>query len=105
MALIPVSAQTVKLVAGEHAYQPVHGTRPFEWLPYFDVQLQSSSTVTEVATIIAPVADRAEAEQLHESLQLQKSSDRLEVTFQYKGTTFRHRFQKNAQGSWSRTDS
>ena len=79
MALIPLCADAWTLQLGQHAYQPIHGTRGFEWLPYFDIDVQAQSTETEVYAVILPVADLAEAQAVARSVRRDAAGVRVKL--------------------------
>ncbi|MEM9983600.1 MAG: heparinase II/III family protein [Bacteroidota bacterium] len=67
MALIPLCQDPWELRLGQHAYQPVHATRDFEWLPYLDIAVTATGKQTEVLTVILPVENLAEAKKISRS--------------------------------------
>ena len=55
MALIPLCREAWQFRMGKHAYQPIHGIKPFQWLPYLDIEVQVQGPSAEVCTVILPV--------------------------------------------------
>jgi hypothetical protein len=84
MAMIPVSDQPLQIMPGKHAYQPIHGQKQFEWLPYTDVELQTKGNTAVVATWIMPVADENEVEEVIKSItyEKKKTSSLYKITYQ-----------------------
>lgn len=68
MALIPLCQDAWQLRLDRHAYQPVHGEKRFEWLPYLKLEIQAKQAGTEVYSLILPVADLEEAQQIARSV-------------------------------------
>lgn len=92
MALIPLGNTPVEIYQGEHAYQPVHATKPFEWLPYFGVSTTSDQQKSVVATLILPVEDEAEAKTIQSSLQMQHNQNGITLQFKYRGDRYEYDF-------------
>jgi len=80
MALIPLCQDPWQLKVGQHAYQPIHGSKRFEWLPYFDIEVQAQSTETEVYSLILPVADLAEAQRIAQTVSRDKKGVAVKLT-------------------------
>lgn len=98
MALVSLSESDHEYSAGKHAYQPIHATRKFEWLPYFGVVARPADTKTLMATVIAPVADQAEAEALSQSLQWDNQGADLSVNFSYRGEQYTFKYTPGNDG-------
>ncbi|MEM9329587.1 MAG: heparinase II/III family protein [Bacteroidota bacterium] len=75
IAMIPISESNASIVSGRHAYQPVHGQKRFEWLPYFDIEINTTTGNTTIATLIVPVADSSEVEKIMASIMLEHTSE------------------------------
>ncbi len=58
----------------------MHATKPFEWLPYFDIEVQVSGKETGVFTLIVPVEDLEEAQRILRSVRRNEKQGRLKVT-------------------------
>ncbi len=80
MAMIPLCNDPWQIRSGRHAYQPVHATKPFEWLPYFDIEVQATGKKTKVATLILPVKGLEEALEIRRTLSWQYQGEVLHVT-------------------------
>ncbi|MEL7117914.1 MAG: heparinase II/III family protein [Bacteroidota bacterium] len=92
MALIPFTKDDYQCYEGLHAYQPVHATRSFEWLPYFGVQVNPTSNKTLFATLILPIEDEQEALKVKQSLQLKNTAQNLTVNFKYDNKPYNYEF-------------
>jgi hypothetical protein len=68
MALIPVVNQEFTVREGMHACNPVNATRPFFWVNYFGTVVTANTDKTLIATIIVPVTDENEAQQIVKSV-------------------------------------
>jgi hypothetical protein len=68
MALIPVVNQEFTVREGMHACNPVNATRPFFWVNYFGTVVTANKDKTLIATIIVPVTDENEAQQIVKSV-------------------------------------
>jgi hypothetical protein len=84
MALIPIADHTVEINAGQHAYQPIHGKKSFEWLRYFDVEVTSDKKTVKVATLIVPVKDGNEALAIANSLKMTIGKQNVNVSLKYR---------------------
>jgi len=80
MALIPLCQDAWQLRTGKHAYQPMHGSRKFEWLPYFDLEVAAQQADTEVLTLVLPVAGLAEARAVAQSMRHEGKTLTLTLT-------------------------
>jgi hypothetical protein len=68
MAVIPVVNQKFTIMEGKHATNPVNATRPFAWINYFGTIVKADNDNTLIATIILPVNDDNEAQQIVKSV-------------------------------------
>jgi hypothetical protein len=98
MALIPLSKEETELKPGKHAVQFVNATRRFSWIDYFDTEITSKEQKTLVATLIIPVENNAEADQIAatKNLQIDRSGN-VTVSFTRKGKAYSFDF-KNLNG-------
>ncbi|MDP4680690.1 MAG: heparinase II/III-family protein, partial [Cyclobacteriaceae bacterium] len=89
MALISLTDLDYETKPGRHASQFVNGTKEFDWVPYFDVEVRSKSSKTMIGTIILPVENVEEAKQIVESKKLTTSSDGgVTIEFSRRGENF-----------------
>lgn len=98
MALIPIATEAFELRSGKHAYQPIHATRSFEWLPYFGVVLHPMSKQTQVASLMVPVANEAEAKAISQSVKLITKQDETQVSFKYRKQNYSYNYVNGADG-------
>jgi hypothetical protein len=99
MALIPVVSQEFTIREGRHASAPVNATRPFTWIDYFGTIVKSNKENTIIATIILPVADDNEAQQICRSVN--KSTDNsgnFLLSFNKGGRKFIYSYTKDKDG-------
>lgn len=104
MALIPLSEDAVKLQLGKHPYQPNHGTKKFQWLPYFDLVLNPEANQTTVANLILPVESIQEAPAIRTTLQMDQTPKSLLIQFTYRDKDFQFAFKKGKEGNWVRDE-
>jgi hypothetical protein len=74
MALIPVVDSEFKIREGKHPIQPVNGQINFKWDPYFGTVVKAESENTVIGTIILPVDDNQEAQEVVNSVE--RSADK-----------------------------
>ncbi|HKK73484.1 MAG TPA: heparinase II/III family protein [Saprospiraceae bacterium] len=98
MALIPTGNNPVQFYQDQHAYQPVHGTKPFEWLPYFGLHTRAEKAQNRTATLILPVEDEQEAKSIQSSLKMLEEKEGLLIQFKYRGEKYAYHFHKNQNG-------
>lgn len=99
MALIPVSDKRFNVSEGKHASQFINATNEFMWVPYFDIELTSEKAKTDVATLIVPVKNMAEAEQVAASKKMTKQeSGNLSVSFKKGEKDYIYEFVKGENG-------
>lgn len=98
MALLPLSNSTLEIYQGEHAYQPVHGTKPFEWLPYFGLKTTVDQQKSIVANLIVPVENEAEAKIVQSSFRMHANQNGANLRFKYRGERYVYSFVRNKGG-------
>ena len=99
MALIPVVSQEFTIREGRHASAPVNATRPFTWIDYFGTIVKSNKDNTIIATIILPVTDDNEAQQICRSVN--KSTDNngnFTLSFNKGGKKFKYLYKNGKDG-------
>ena len=98
MALIPISKNPIQFDQGQHAYQPVHATRSFQWLPYFGTQSQAVQKKSVIAHIIVPVKNEGEAKSIQSSTSLVDEIDSIQIKFEYRGKSYSYDFVPKENG-------
>ncbi len=99
MALIPLSKEELGIQPGKHASQFVNATRRFSWIDYFDTELTSKENKTIVATIIIPVENSGEAQQIGSTKMLQvDGSGNVTISFSRKGEDYSFSFENRKGG-------
>jgi hypothetical protein len=99
MAVIPVAMQDFDIVPGKHAVQYINATKDFYWIDYFDAEIRAKSDKTVVATIILPVENKQEAQNISGSKKLtQDKSGNLSVSFSRKGSNHKYDFELTESG-------
>ena len=89
MALIPISKEVLKVQPGKHAIQYVNATQEFHLEDYFDTELISKDNKTIVATLILPVENSGEANQIASTGDLElDGSGNVTVSFSRKGEKY-----------------
>jgi len=99
MALIPVVSQEFTIRESRHASAPVNATRPFTWIDYFGTIVKSNKENTIIATIILPVADDNEAQQILRTVN--KSTDNsgnFSLSFNKGGRKFTYSYRNDKNG-------
>lgn len=95
MVVISVAEEAVSTKQGKHACHYINATNDFFWVPYFDFEITSENEKTIVATIILPVKNREEAEQIASSAKLVKDTKgNINVSFSKQDEEFEFAFQK-----------
>lgn len=94
MLLLPLSEQRLTIKGGKHAYQPVHATREFEWIPYYGVHTQAKETV--IATLIIPINNEQETAIIKESAKLTIDENQLHIQFKYNNQEHNYYFDKQS---------
>jgi hypothetical protein len=64
MALIPVVNQKYSIKGGRHASNPVNATMPFTWINYFGTIIKAEKDNSLITTIILPVDNENEIQQI-----------------------------------------
>lgn len=99
MAMIPVVSQQFTILEGKHATNPVNATRPFAWINYFGTIVKAENDNTLIATIILPVNDDNEAQQIVKSVI--KSVDvkgSYTLSFKKGGKSYKYLYKNAADG-------
>jgi hypothetical protein len=99
MALIPVVDQEFNISQGRHPSAAVNATRPFTWIEYFGTIVKANKDKTIIATIILPVIDDNEAQQIYKSIN--KSFDNngsLTLSFVKGGKEFKYVYKNDKDG-------
>lgn len=84
LAMIPFTKESFNIIEGQHAYQPIHGQKEFQWLPYFDIEFTSDFNNTSVGCLILPVENMAEAREIKKTLTFQISKAQVKSNFVYR---------------------
>jgi len=92
MALIPIGNNTLSFYQDKHAYQPVHSTKPFKWLPYFGIYSKTKNNKNKIATLILPIQNQQEAVAIQKSLIMDLGSDLLKISFVYRNSSYAYEF-------------
>lgn len=100
LAVIPISENEVKIVPGKHAYQPIHGQKRFEWLPYFDIEGVSTKGSEVIVTLIIPVLDSSEAENIIASIKLERLNDERKYSINYREESYSFEFSDKGEFSF-----
>ncbi|MBN1950966.1 MAG: heparinase II/III family protein, partial [Bacteroidales bacterium] len=99
MALIPLAKEAFKIQPGRHACQYINATQPFFWEGYFDTELRSKESRTIVATLIIPVENSAEADQIAGTKALTlDGAGNVSVSFSRKGKEYSFNFENQKDG-------
>lgn len=99
MALIPVSVEKNTIEQGKHASQFINANNEFFWVDYFDTTIKSVQEKTVVATLILPVENLQEAQNISKSKQLKRDkSGNFALSFSKNKKTFGFEFE-NKNGS------
>jgi hypothetical protein len=99
MALIPVVEGSFTLRQGKHAILAVQKNARFAWVPYIGAVVKAASERTVMGTVILPVANDAEAQQIVKSVK--KATDNAgnyTLSFEKGGKTYSFRYKKGADG-------
>ena len=93
MALIPLTKEKSKVIAGKHASQYVNATFDFSWIDYFDIEVVSTQPKTTIASIILPVDNKDEAKKLANSKSINIDAvGNLTISFLKKGVKYTYNF-------------
>ena len=99
MAIIPITDIDFKLTEGKHASQMVNPTQNFKWIKYFDIEFKSKSNNVLVATLILPISNKNEINEILESKSISsKYSQDLKINFIYKNKTYKYEYKLTENG-------
>ena len=99
MALIPITDIDFNLTEGKHASQMVNPTQNFKWIKYFDIEFKSESDNVSVATLILPIANKNEIDEILESKSISSNHSRdLKISFIYKNKTYQYEYELTENG-------
>lgn len=99
MALIPFSVEKNAIETGKHACQFINANNDFFWVDYFDTTIKSVQERTVVATLILPVENLQEAQNISKSKQMeQDKTGNLSLSFSKNNKTYKFQFE-NKNGS------
>ena len=99
MALIPVVNQEFTIREGRHACNPVNATRPFFWINYFGTIVQTRNDNTIIATVILPVDDENEAQQICRSMNKKyENNGDLSLSFVKDNQEFKYFYKNDRDG-------
>ncbi|MFK7980735.1 MAG: heparinase II/III family protein [Saprospiraceae bacterium] len=96
MLLLSLSGDDLTIKEGKHAYQPVHATREFEWIPYYGIHTKSKETV--IATLILPIENEEEIDAIKKTAKLTIKGTQLTISLNFKNKTHNYSFEKEAIG-------
>ncbi len=84
MALIPLTDGNFNIREDRHASLPVHADFNLEWIPYFSIVTAATAEKTVLASLILPVENEEQAQQIAASAQLSGSAAKeVAVTFRF----------------------
>jgi hypothetical protein len=93
MALIPIMENAFTIRNDRHAYLPVNASAELTWIPYCGVVSKADGERSIIATIILPVQDKREAEQIAESAALTRDSQgNVNIALSRNGETLSFQF-------------
>lgn len=96
MALIPVSIEKNTIEPGKHACQFINASNDFFWVDYFDTTIKTVQEKTVVATLILPVENLQEAQNISKSKKLeQDKSGNFTLSFSKNNKTYDFEFDNN----------
>ena len=99
MALIPVVDGDFTLKPGKHPYLPVRKDASFQWISYFGTVTKARKETTHIATVILPVKNENEADEIAGSVKrTTDSSGNLVISFSIGGSDYRYSFVNSADG-------
>ena len=99
MALIPISVSDFSIDKGRHPSQMVNATQPFNWIEYFDITIQSKSNKTMVATLILPVSDENQIQEIIASKYMKpEKNGGISLNFSVDNRPFTYYFKKTKEG-------
>jgi hypothetical protein len=99
MALIPVVNKEFTIREGKHACNSINATRPFFWVNYFGTIVKADKDNTLIATIILPVNDDNEAQQIFKSVnQVVDASGNFNLSFSKAGKEYKYTYKSEKDG-------
>ncbi|MGH7599605.1 MAG: hypothetical protein ACREOI_24885, partial [bacterium] len=99
MALIPIVDNAFTIRADRHAYLPVNASAELTWIPYFGVVSKAAREQNLIATIILPVQDKPEAEQIAASANLTRDNqNNVNIAFSKNGQALSFQFDTGQAG-------
>lgn len=99
MALIPIVDQQFEIQTGRHACQFVNATSKMFWVDYFDTEIKSNTEKVKIATLILPVADTLEAQNIADSKKITTNkSGGITVSFSRNGKPYFFDFENKNEG-------
>ncbi|MGH7492308.1 MAG: heparinase II/III domain-containing protein [bacterium] len=99
MALIPIVDNAFTIREDRHAYLPVKASAELTWIPYFGVVSQAPREQNLIATIIMPVQDKQEAEQIAQSATFARDRQgNVSISFSKNSQTFSFQFDTSQAG-------
>ena len=77
----------------------VNATQPFSWIEYFDITIQSKSNKTLVATLILPVSDENQIQEIIASKYMKpEKNGGISLNFSVDNRPFTYYFKKTKEG-------
>jgi len=99
MCLIPAVQGKYSFRPGRHAILPVDKNSRFRWIPYFGTVVKAEKAVTVIGTVILPVVDDREAEDIAGTVKSEvDTKGNLTVSFVKGGKTFAYTFTQTGDG-------
>ena len=99
MALIPLSNEDITIQPDRHACHFINATNTFFWVDYFDTEVKSRSSHTNVATIILPIENVSEAQEISASKSMTEAANgNLTISFSKNRKKHSFEFEKQAEG-------
>ena len=99
MALIPVVEGEFTLRQGKHAILAAQKNASFRWVPYFGTVVKAQKTSTIIGTIILPVDNDSEAQEIANSVKRSTdSSGNLTISFAKDGQEYNYTYIKGKEG-------
>ncbi len=99
MALIPVVDTDFDIRSGRHAFLPIKKDAVLQRIPYFGTVVTAKKEKTIIATIILPVKDQNDAQEIVKSVKrTMDSSGNLSLSFTKDGTKYMYTFNDTKEG-------
>ncbi|KPL14023.1 MAG: hypothetical protein AMS26_12205 [Bacteroides sp. SM23_62] len=99
MAMIPLVNLDYQIKPGKHASQFINATSDFFWIDYLDTEVRTRDEETIIATLVLPVSDVGEAQEIVSSGKLATDrSGNLSVSFKRGGEAFLFDFIRSKEG-------